>query len=152
MLLLMLHMRRTAMVHAAIAVLRCSACAAWRARSGRARRREAEAEAAAEPVLSSFLHAAVVAQPSLTAAVAWVLAHRLDDCSSSGLDPVRPRGAGVGAGAAAYCATRTATRALLGRGAAARAWPGCNVWRGPLKRSIGGAARMRRCPCVHRAG
>ncbi len=101
MLPLMLHMRRTAMVRAAMAVLRCSACAAWRARSGRARRREAEAEAAAEPVLSSFLHAAVVAQPSLTAAVAWVLAHRLDDCSSSGLDPVRPRGAGVDAAAAA---------------------------------------------------
>lgn len=52
-------------------------------------RREVEAEAAAEPVLSSFLHAAVVGQPSLTAAVAWVLAHRLDGWDSGGLDPVR---------------------------------------------------------------
>lgn len=53
-------------------------------------RREVKAEAAAEPVLSSFLHAAVVAQPSLTAAVAWVLAHRLDGTDGGALDPVRP--------------------------------------------------------------
>ncbi|KAK9820754.1 hypothetical protein WJX81_000132 [Elliptochloris bilobata] len=51
-------------------------------------RREAEAEAAAEPVLSSFLHAAVVAQPSLTAAVAWVLAHRLDGSDGGAIDPI----------------------------------------------------------------
>ena len=52
-------------------------------------RREVKAEAAAEPVLSSFLHAAVVAQPSLTASVAWVLAHRLDGTDGGALDPVR---------------------------------------------------------------
>ena len=40
-------------------------------------------------MLSSFLHAAVVAQPSLTAAVAWVLAHRLDGSDGGALDPVR---------------------------------------------------------------
>lgn len=48
-----------------------------------------EAEAAAEPVLSSFLHAAIMAQPSLTAAVAWVLVHRLDGSNGGGSDPVR---------------------------------------------------------------
>ena len=58
----------------------------WRSCSGR---REVEAEAAAEPVLSSFLHAAVMAQPSLTAAVAWVLVHRLDGSNGGGVDPVR---------------------------------------------------------------
>ena len=42
-------------------------------------------------MLSSFLHAAVVAQPSLTAAVAWVLAHRLDGTDGGALDPVRPQ-------------------------------------------------------------
>jgi len=100
-------------------------------------------------VLSSFLHAAVVAQPSLTAAVAWVLAHRLDDCSSSGLDPVRPRGGRAGAGAAG--SARICRRALLGCGAAALAWPGCDVWRRTLRRSVGRSARMRLCSCIRRA-
>lgn len=48
-----------------------------------------KAEAAAEPMLSSFLHAAVIAQPSLTAAVVWVLSHRLDGTDGGALDPVR---------------------------------------------------------------
>ena len=120
----MLHMRHTGhgpRRHRYALVLRSSADA------GRARRREAEAEAAAEPVLSSFLHAAVVAQPSLTAAVAWVLAHRLDDCSSGGLDPVRPRGVSGGRGRGRSGAVRMCRRALLGCGAAARARPGRTV-------------------------